>query len=351
MINGFLDLRSDTVTLPKVEMMEAISSATLGDDIMGEDATVNHLQKKAADLLGMEDALLVISGTMANQIAIMNFAQRGEEVIVGSESHIFNLEGAALAAVAQVQARPMSVRNGYFDPEEIESSISAGDIQRAKTALISIENTYNLNAGQIVSIENMKEIKDVAVRNGLPVYLDGARIFNAAVALEVEPKELCKHVDAVQFCLTKGLGCPLGSILAGSKDFIGKAKMNRQRLGGGMRQAGIIAAPGIYALDHMISRLTEDNQKAYYLAKKLLAIDGVNINLNNVQTNIVAIDILKEDMVADEFIELLQKQKIKVKKIGRKKVRMIVHYMISNEDLEYIFESIRNIMENKIVSL
>lgn len=344
MINGYLDLRSDTVTLPKAEMMDAIANASLGDDIMGEDATVNELQRKAADLLGMEDALLVASGTMANQIAIMNFAQRGQEIIVGNESHILNLEGAALAAVAQVQARPMTVTNGYFNPEVVESLISAGDIQRAKTALISIENTYNLNAGQIVSIENMKEIKELAVQHGLPVYLDGARIFNASVALEVEPKELCKHVDAVQFCLTKGLGCPLGSILAGSEEFIQNAKMNRQRLGGGMRQAGIIAAPGIYALDHMIDRLKEDNQKACQLAKKLTAVEGININLDNVQTNIIAVDITKEDLDADNFIELLKEKKIKVKKIGKKKIRMIVHYLITDEDLEYLFESMKGIL-------
>lgn len=346
MINGYLDLRSDTVTLPKAEMMNAIANAPLGDDIMGEDATVNELQRKAADLLGMEDALLVISGTMANQIAIMNFAQKGQEVIVGNESHILNLEGAALAAVAQVQARPMAVTDGYFDPEVVESLISAGDIQRAKTAMISIENTYNLNAGQIVPLENMKEIKELALQNGLPVYLDGARIFNAAVALEVQPKELCKHVDAVQFCLTKGLGCPLGSILAGSEEFIHDAKMNRQRLGGGMRQAGIIAAPGIYALDHMIDRLIEDNRKAYQLGKKLMAIEGLNISLEDVQTNIIAADITKEGMEADLFIELLKEKNIKVKKIGRKKVRMIVHYLITEKDLAYLFESIRDILEN-----
>ncbi|WP_224076111.1 threonine aldolase family protein [Planococcus chinensis] len=344
MINGYLDLRSDTVTLPKAEMMDAIANASLGDDIMGEDATVNELQRKAADLLGMEDALLVTSGTMANQIAIMNFAQRGQEVIVGNESHILNLEGAALAAVAQVQARPMTVKNGYFDPEIVESLISSGDIQRAKTALISIENTYNLNAGQIVSIENTKEIKELAVQHGLPVYLDGARIFNAAVALEAAPKDLCKHVDAVQFCLTKGLGCPLGSILAGSKEFIQHAKMNRQRLGGGMRQAGIIAAPGIYALDHMIDRLKEDNQKAYQLAKKLSAVEGIHINLDNVQTNIIAVNITKEDIDADKFIELLKEKQIKVKKIGKRKIRMIVHYLITDENIEYLFENMKGIM-------
>jgi len=342
---GYIDLRSDTVTLPRPQMIDAIAHASLGDDIMGEDATVKELERKAAELLGMEAALLVISGTMANQVAVMSYAQRGQEMIVGSESHIFNLEGAAMSAVAQVQARPIPVPNAYFDPELVESFIYPGDIQRAKTALISLENTYNLNEGQIVSLENMKEIKELAMQYEIPVYLDGARIFNAAVELGVKPAELCRHVDAVQFCLTKGLGCPLGSILAGTKEFIHEAKMNRQRLGGGMRQAGIIAAPGIYALDHMIDRLKEDNNRAYELAKKLSVIEGISININNVQTNIISMVITKENMIADELITCLQEKQIKVKKIGKEKVRMIAHYLISDEDLEYVFKSIREVME------
>ena len=342
---GYIDLRSDTVTLPRPQMIDAIAHASLGDDIMGEDATVKELERKAAELLGMEAALLVISGTMANQVAVMSYAQRGQEMIVGSESHIFNLEGAAMSAVAQVQARPIPVPNAYFDPELVESFIYPGDIQRAKTALISLENTHNLNEGQIVSLENMKEIKELAMQYEIPVYLDGARIFNAAVELGVKPAELCRHVDAVQFCLTKGLGCPLGSILAGTKEFIHEAKMNRQRLGGGMRQAGIIAAPGIYALDHMIDRLKEDNNRAYELAKKLSVIEGISININNVQTNIISMVITKENMIADELITCLQEKQIKVKKIGKEKVRMIAHYLISDEDLEYVFKSIREVME------
>lgn len=342
---GYIDLRSDTVTLPKPQMMEAIVNASLGDDIMGEDATVNELERKAAELLGMEEALLVISGTMANQVAVMCFAERGQGIIVGYESHIFNLEGAALAAVAQVQARPINVPNGYFNPEAVETLISPGNIQNAKTALISLENTYNLNEGQIVSIENMKEIKELAECHDIPIYLDGARIFNAAVELGIKPAELCRHVDAVQFCLTKGLGCPLGSILSGTKEFINEAKINRQRLGGGMRQAGIIAAPGIYALDHMIDRLKEDNKKAYEFAKKLSVIEGITINMNNVQTNILSVVITREDMNSDKFISLLEEKKIKVKKIGKKKVRMIVHYLISDENLEYVYKSIRELVQ------
>ncbi|RNF39466.1 threonine aldolase family protein [Planococcus salinus] len=337
-----IDLRSDTVTLPKPEMIEAIAKASLGDDIMKEDATVNELEKKAAELLGMEDAILTISGTMANQAAIMSFVQRGQEVIVGDQSHIYNLEGAAMAAIAQVQARPVTVMEGYFDPGVVERAISIRDIQKAGTGLISLENTYNLNDGQIVSLENMKEMKELGKSYGIPVYLDGARIFNAAVELGKKPSELCSQVDAVQFCLTKGLGCPLGSVLAGSKEFIREAKVNRQRIGGGMRQAGIIAAPGIYALDHMIGRLAEDNRKASYIARKLAMIEGVSVN--EVQTNIISLRINEMDLLADDLIFFLKQKNIKVKKIGEKQIRMIVHYLISKEDLEYVLLCIKEIM-------
>lgn len=348
MIGDYIDLRSDTVTLPKIEMIEAIANATLGDDIMGEDVTVHELERISADLLGMEDAILVLSGTMANQIAMMGYSSRGEEVILGAESHIYNLEGAAMAAVAQVQGRPIHVPNGYFDPEVVESAISKGDMQRAKTALIALENTYNLNLGQIVSLENMKEIQDVAKQYNLPVYMDGARLFNATAELGVAPSEFCKYVDAVQFCLTKGLGCPLGSILAGNKEFIAKAKQNRQRLGGGMRQAGIIAAPGIYALENMLGRLKEDNNRARELAKRLAGIDGISINAENVQTNIISAEIRHHDMDAELIINRLREKKIKVKKIEPNRIRMVVHYSITDAAVDYVEAMFRNVFEERL---
>jgi threonine aldolase len=329
-----IDLRSDTVTLPKEEMIEAIRHAPLGDSIMGEDPTVNHLEKKAAELLGMEVALLVTSGTMANQIALMSLCQRGEEVLMGEDSHIFTLEGAAAAAVAQVQIRTIEVPDGIYDVSKIERNLNAGDIQRPKTSLICLENTYNLNKGQIVSLENMKEVRAVSKKYSLPVYLDGARLFNAAVELGVTPADICQEVDAVQICLTKGLGCPIGSILAGSKEFIEKAILNRQRLGGGMRQAGIIAAPAIYALDHMIDRLTEDHQKASRLATRLAAIDG--IRMEDVQTNIASLELLREDWNSQLLIDFLFTKGIKVKNIGENQVRMVVHYQITDEDIDRV---------------
>src|SRR5690625_1337779 len=334
-----IDLRSDTVTIPKQEMLNAILSAELGDDILAEDPTVNELEEKIANLLGMEDALLVTSGTMANQIAIMTFCQRGEEIIMGEDSHVYLLEGAATSIVAQVQIKPVPVNNGIYDIETLKQYINVGDIQQPRTSLICLENTYNLNKGLIIPLDHLKEIRKIADEHRIPIYMDGARLFNATVELNVDPKEVCQYIDAVQICLTKGLGCPIGSILAGSKTFIEQAILNRQRLGGGMRQAGIIAAPALYALDHMIDRLIDDNKRAKYLAEKLSTLKGLSIDLAEVQTNIVSPILKNEDWDSEKLIDFLLDNGIKVKKIGEKQVRMIVHYLISDEDIEKVIKA------------
>jgi len=334
-----IDLRSDTVTIPKQEMLNAILSAKLGDDILEEDPTVNELEEKIANLLGMEDALLVTSGTMANQIAIMTFCQRGEEIIMGEDSHVYLLEGAATSIVAQVQIKPVPVNNGIYDIETLKQYINVGDIQQPRTSLICLENTYNLNKGLIIPLDHLKEIRKIADEHRIPIYMDGARLFNATVELNVDPKEVCQYIDAVQICLTKGLGCPIGSILAGSKTFIEQAILNRQRLGGGMRQAGIIAAPALYALDHMIDRLIDDNKRAKYLAEKLSTLKGLSIDLAEVQTNIVSPILKNEDWDSEKLIDFLLDNGIKVKKIGEKQVRMIVHYLISDEDIEKVIKA------------
>lgn len=336
MVQDMIDLRSDTITLPKKEMLEAILEAPLGDDILGEDPTVNELERRTAEMFGMEDALLLTSGTMANQVAIMNYCNRGEEVIMSKHSHIFTLEGGATSAVAQVQIQPMEVQDGVYDVAEMESYINAGDIQRPKTGLICLENTHNLNRGEIIPLENLKEIKALADKHDIPVFLDGARIFNASVQLGVSVKEICKYVDAVQFCLTKGLGCPIGSMLVGTKDFIQRAVINRQRLGGGMRQAGIIAAPALYAFDHMVDRLIEDNTRAKSLAERLSKVDGIKINPDHVHTNVLAPQVVKEGWNAARLIEFLHEQGIKVKHIGENEVRMIIHYQITDEQIDKV---------------
>lgn len=337
-----IDLRSDTVTLPKPEMIDAIRHAKLGDDILRDDPTVKQLEKEAAALLGKEDALLAISGTMANQIAVMVFTNRGDEIIVLEDSHIYNLEVAGLATLSQVQARPVAVKNGYIDPDDVAQKIQLGDIQQAKTSLICLENTYNLNRGQVISIENMKEIKEVAARYNLPVYLDGARLLNASVKLNVPPAAICEHVDAVQICLTKGLGCPLGSILAGDREFIEEGRRMRQRLGGGMRQAGIIAAPALYALKHHIERLREDHERAAYLAKKLASIPQLNVY--DVETNIVSFSIVDERFSAEKLKNLLKEKGILVKKISEKEIRTVTHYDITKEDIDFVVQTFDELM-------
>lgn len=345
MRNEVIDLRSDTVTLPTKEMMDAIALAKLGDDIQGDDPTVKELEQIAASILGMEDALLVLSGTMANQIAVMVLTNRGEEIIVGEDSHLFNLEVAGLAVLSQVQARPLAVKDGHYSTEKIESMIQQGDIQRASTSLICLENTYNLNQGQVLSLENMKEIKNLGEQYFIPIYLDGARLFNASVALNVTPADICQYTDAVQFCLTKGLGCPLGSILAGDKAFIKEARRMRQRLGGGMRQAGIIAAPAIYALEHLIDRLQNDHDKAAYLANRLSTLEGIKLNMDDVQTNIASFTITNTNWSADRLITYLKEKNILVKKIGEKEIRMVTHYDLSTKAIDKVIKQFNAIFQ------
>lgn len=340
-----LDLRSDTASLPTEDMKEAMLNATLGDDILKEDPTVNELEELAASMLGMEAALFVISGTMANQIAVMAMTARGEEVILGPESHLYNLEVAGLAALSQVQARPIEVENGSYNIDSLKEAIQDEGIQAATTGLICLENTYNLNEGSVVPLQNMADIKETAEKHHIPVYLDGARLFNAAAYLGVKPSEICQYVDAVQFCLTKGLGCPLGSLLAGSKSFIDEAKRLRQRLGGGMRQAGVIAAPGIIALTKMVDRIGQDHQTAAKLFNGLSAISSIKPTADQFQTNIVSFEIIKDGWDADRFIQALKENNIFVKKIGAKKVRMVTHYRISCEDIDHVVQYIQTMME------
>lgn len=340
-----LDVRSDTASLPTPKMREAMYNVNVRDAILNEDPTVSKLEKMAASILGMESALLVVSGTMANQIAIMAMTERGNEVILGPESHLYNLEAAGMAVLSQVQVRIVDVENGAYDIDSLEDAIQKNGVQTAKTGLICLENTYNLNKGSVITLENMARIKDVANRHGIPVYLDGARIFNAATYLKVEPSDICQYVDAVQFCLTKGLGCPIGSILAGSKSFIENARRIRQRLGGGIRQAGIIAAPGIIALQNMTSHMEQDHQKATKLLNGLSKISGIKPISDQFQTNIVSIEIVKDDWDADRFIEELTKNNIFVKRIGKNKVRMVTHYSISNEDIDFIVNTIKTLLE------
>jgi threonine aldolase len=337
-----LDLRSDTVSLPTDEMISAISSAKLGDDILGEDPTVQELEELGSQIFGKEAGLLTVSGTMSNQIAVMVSTQRGQEVILGKESHMYNLENAALATLSQVQARPIPSETGNFDPYEIEKAIQTPNIQTTSTGLICLENTYNLNYGLVMDIDNIREISKIAKKFGIPTFMDGARIFNAAEASGIDVKEMVESIDTVQICLTKGLAAPVGSLLLGTKAFIKEARRVRQRLGGGMRQAGIIAAPGIIALNKMRFRLWEDHENARVLAVGLKKLHEHLVDLQKVQTNIVCVDITPFGIDGDEFLRRMLEKGIKIKKIGPQQFRMVLYYQISKSDIEIIIESFKS---------
>lgn len=328
-----IDLRSDTVTQPTKAMRDAMYNAVVGDDIMGEDPTVRELELLSANILGKEDGLFVSSGTMANQIAVMAFTNRGEEIILGDTSHMLNLESGGLAALSQVQTRPIPVSDGFYDLNIIKDSIQEEGVQRAKTGLIAIENTNDLNAGLVVPVNNIEDVCNLGKEHNIPVYMDGARIFNAAIALNIEVKEIVKDVDAVMFALTKGLAAPFGAVLLGEKNFIEKARWLKQRIGGGYRQAGFIAAPGIVALKTMMGQIGIDHNNAKVLGKQISKIEGLQVDRSRIHTNIVTASIENPNIKIDELLEELLKEKVKVKKITRHSFRMVTHYGIEEEDV------------------
>lgn len=340
----YIDLRSDTVSLPTAEMLDSIPKAILGDDVMEEDQTVKQLEELGATMFGKEAGLFTASGTMSNQIAVMVHTQRGDEVIVGAESHIYNLEVSGLSTLSQVQARTVSAPDGYFNPELVEQAIQPVGIQTSTTGLICLENTYNLNRGFVMTPENIDEISIIAKKHGIPLYMDGARIFNAAIALGRDVKEFVGSVDSVQVCLTKGLAAPVGSLLMGSKEFIDKSRRIRQRLGGGMRQAGIIAAPGIIALQRMVNRLEDDHLNARKLAQGLYEIENSLLNLNQVHTNIVSIDISSLKIESNVLLQQLNEKGIKIKKTGSHQFRMITHHQISAHDINYVLNVFKEVL-------
>jgi threonine aldolase len=324
-----IDLRSDTVTKPTPAMRRAMAQADVGDDVFGEDPTVNRLQERAAELFGREAALFVPSGTMGNQIAIKVHTQPGDEVILEEASHIFNSEMAMMASFSGVIPRPIPSERGWLRWEQIESAIRPNVYYYAQTRLICLENTHNFKGGSIYPLEWAREIIEKAHERGLKVHLDGARIFNAAVATGRSVKELTEGFDSVMFCLSKGLGAPVGSMLVGSAEFIEKARRVRKMLGGGMRQVGILAAAGLYALEHHIERLAEDHENAQILAQALREIPEVQ--LEPVETNIIIFELTKTP--AEKLITELKKRNILALAIGPRRVRLVTHLDVSRADV------------------
>lgn len=324
-VPGLIDLRSDTVTLPTDEMLEAIKHAELGDDVFREDPTVNTLEEIAAKTLGKDAALLVTSGTQANLISLMSNTKRGDMVLLEAESHIYWYEVGAVSAVAGLLPWPIKSALGALDPKRIQAALRPKNIHFPDTTLICIENTHNRHGGTVITPPQIEAISEIAKTNDLKLYMDGARIFNAAVALKTDVKRFSKHVDNLMFCLSKGLSCPVGSIIVGESEFIEKARKTRKILGGGMRQAGIIAAPGIIALEKMISRLEEDHKNARALAEGLAETTGVEVELENVQTNIVYFDVHNLGITSEEFVSKLKEYGVLALTRDRDKVRMVTH--------------------------
>ncbi len=344
-LDDYIDLRSDTVTLPTEEMLEAIRHAKLGDDVFREDPTVNRLEQLSAEKMEKEAALLVTSGTQANLTSLMSNSNPGDLVILESESHIYWYEVGGISKIAGLLPWPVKSEFGALDPKDVEASIHSNDIHFPKPAIICIENTHNRHGGTIITPTQIKAISDVAQQHNLKLYMDGARIFNAAVALKIDVKEITKHVDNLMFCLSKGLCCPVGSLLVGTNDFIEKARKNRKLLGGGMRQAGIIAAPGIIALEKMIDRLEDDHKNARRLAEGISKIQGIQVDLNRVQTNIVCYDVSDLGLSAEIFVSKLEEKGVLALSLAEKKVRMVTHRGIEGEHIKKAVGIIENIID------
>jgi threonine aldolase len=324
-----IDLRSDTVTKPTSEMRRAMAEAEVGDDVYGEDPTVNRLEQRAAEIFAREAAIFVPTGSMGNQIAIKIHTQPGQEIICEERAHIFNWEMATLSSFSGCIVRPVRTEDGVLHWEQIKPYIAAKIYYRAQTGLIVLENTHNMAGGTVTSASISEQVCKEAKQLGLPVHLDGARVFNAAIALNTPVSELTKRFDSVMFCLSKGLCAPVGSLLVGSRSFIDKARIYRKALGGGMRQAGILAAAGLIALEQMPKRLAEDHANAKLIAEGLSKIGQVKIDVSRVQTNIVIFDLAKPQ--AMELVKFLAERNVLASAIAPDQIRFVTHRDVSRE--------------------
>ncbi len=338
----YIDLRSDTVTMPTEEMRISMANAPVGDDVYGDDPTVNELENLAAQIVGKEAALFVPSGTFGNQLALLTHTRRGDEVILEHNAHIVIHEVGGAAVIAGVQLRTVHGKNGAMDPSLVEKSIRPDDIHMPRTGLICVEEAHG--CGAVVPIENLKAIKEISNRYNIPVHMDGARVFNAATALNVDVKEITENCDSVMFCLSKGLCAPVGSILAGSKAFIYIARKNRKLMGGGLRQSGILAAAGIIALEKMAARLHVDHENAEYMARELSEIKGINVDFSRRDINMVFFTIdegLVEDKVlVDSFLDA----GIKINGIEDGEYRFVTNNGVTKEDIDFAINKLKEIV-------
>ena len=352
-----VDLRSDTVTKPTEEMRVAMFEAEVGDDVFGDDPTVQQLEEAAAEMLGKEAALFVPSGTMGNLVAVMCHCWgRGEEVLLGDKSHMSLFEQGGIAQIGNVHTRTVTnLPDGTLDLAELESKIMPKDDHKTITRLVAVENTHNLMGGTVIHLEYMDKVAKLISGRDIRLHVDGARLFNAATALGVPAAKLVEHADSVSFCLSKGLGAPVGSVLVGKADFIARARRVRKSLGGGMRQVGVLAAPGLIALKTMSQRLQIDHNMAQVLAKGLASMAnlGVEIDPANVQTNIVVFSVVRSDMSAIEFVEKLGRPEgqgegkvviVRMCSLSEVRVRAVLHHQVNREDVEAALRRVREVL-------
>ncbi len=336
----YIDLRSDTVTLPTDEMMEAMTHCEVGDDVYEDDPTVNKLQELAADVLGKEAALFVPSGTMGNQLAIMTHTSRGNEIICGENSHIVFHECGAAAILSGVSYKLIHNANDFIYAQDVKKGIRGVDLHYPETGLVCVENA--LGNGRVVPVSVMKEVYETAKEHDIPVHLDGARIFNAAAALNVSAKDIGDNADSISFCISKGLCAPIGSMLCGSEKFIAKAKKNRKILGGGMRQAGVLAACGIIAIEKMSKRLYIDHDNCKYLCEKLQTIKYVTLDPKSVEINMVFFKITDESFDHKGFVSYMLKNNVKINEEEAGEYRYVTHNGITRENIDYVIDLMQN---------
>jgi threonine aldolase len=338
-----IDLRSDTVTKPSPEMRRAMFEAEVGDDVYGEDPTINRLEERAAEFFGREAALFVPSGTMGNQIAIKLHTQHGQEVICEERGHVFNYEMAMMAHFSGVVPRTVGAEDGILTWQCVKSKLKTKSYHAAKTGLVSLENTHNIAGGTITPPEVFDEVCDNSHDAGLPVHLDGARVFNASVALDIPVARLTAKADTVMFCLSKGLGAPVGSMLVGSAELIDRGRIYRKALGGGMRQAGILAAAGLIALEQGPQKLKQDHANARFLAVGLAKIPGVKIDPGKVRTNILICDISGTGMSTDELSRKLGERNVLANGVNGQLMRFVTHLDVSREQCARALETIASV--------
>lgn len=338
-----IDLRSDTVTLPTDEMRRAMADAEVGDDVYGEDPTINRLEARAAEIFGREASIFVPTGSMGNQIAVKLHTRPGQEVICEQRAHVYNYEMGMMSLFSGCSPRLVDSPAGYLTWDLIQPKLSPAIYYYAQTGLIVLENTANMAGGVCIPQDVMEEVCDHAHEIGLKVHLDGARIFNASVALGKPVAELTKKFDSVMFCLSKGLGAPVGSLLVGSKELITAARVVRKALGGGMRQAGVLAAAGMIALEKSPGRLHEDHDNAKYLAKGLAQVPGIRIDLTTVQTNILIFDVSGTGITAQEFSKKLGERNVLAGAVNRELMRFVTHCDVNRADCQQALEAVESI--------